>query len=375
MKRWTQWIAAWAFLFVATLVLADERRVIHFPDPPGYEILVCDFHMHTVFSDGSVWPTVRVDEAWREGLDAIAITDHIEYQPHRDDVPTNHNRPYELARDLARSKNLLLVRGAEITRETPPGHHNAILVEDIDPLDTPEFFDVFAEAARQNAFVFWNHPGWQGPEKGQWSDSQARLLKRKHLHGIEVCNGAHYYKNGHKEAMNRDLTLMGNSDTHGPSPTNQWTPTDHRTVTLVFARSRSVDALREALFAGRTVVWWQNTLIGRAEQLKPLFDACLSVHPAHRRTDDSVWVEIDNHCELDVELEADGDVRPAHVNLPALSTSLVRFYAPKEMLGKGLPYRAVNFVPAPGESLPVSLSWSGARSRPEARCITPRVPG
>ena len=28
--------------------------------------------MHTVFSDGTVWPTVRVTEAWEEGLDAMA---------------------------------------------------------------------------------------------------------------------------------------------------------------------------------------------------------------------------------------------------------------------------------------------------------------
>ncbi len=29
----------------------------------GYEVLKCDFHTHTMFSDGEVWPTVRVEEA------------------------------------------------------------------------------------------------------------------------------------------------------------------------------------------------------------------------------------------------------------------------------------------------------------------------
>ena len=84
-------------LLFAAFALGQSRREINFPDILGYKTLKCDLHMHTVFSDGSVWPPVRVDEAWREGLDAISITDHIEYQPHKDDVPTNHGRSHEIA--------------------------------------------------------------------------------------------------------------------------------------------------------------------------------------------------------------------------------------------------------------------------------------
>lgn len=47
------------------------RNEIRIPDLKGYRTLKCDFHIHTVFSDGTVWPTVRVEEAYREGLDAI----------------------------------------------------------------------------------------------------------------------------------------------------------------------------------------------------------------------------------------------------------------------------------------------------------------
>ena len=54
------------------------RTPVNLPDIPGYVTLKCDFHIHTVFSDGLVWPTVRVEEAWRQGLDGIAMTDHLE---------------------------------------------------------------------------------------------------------------------------------------------------------------------------------------------------------------------------------------------------------------------------------------------------------
>ena len=57
--------------------LSPVREELHIPDILGFQTLKCDFHMHTVFSDGLVWPTVRIDEAYREGLDAIALTDPL----------------------------------------------------------------------------------------------------------------------------------------------------------------------------------------------------------------------------------------------------------------------------------------------------------
>ena len=54
-------------------------RTIVFPDTEQYVTLVVDLHTHSVFSDGHVWPKIRVAEALRDGLDALAITEHLEY--------------------------------------------------------------------------------------------------------------------------------------------------------------------------------------------------------------------------------------------------------------------------------------------------------
>ena len=56
------------------------RNEINIPGFDDYRVLKCDFHTHTVFSDGLVWPDGRIYEAWQDGLDAIAITDHIEHR-------------------------------------------------------------------------------------------------------------------------------------------------------------------------------------------------------------------------------------------------------------------------------------------------------
>ncbi len=80
---------------------SDIREVIHIPDIRGYKTLKCDFHVHTVFSDGKVWPDVRVNEAWQQGYDAIAITDHIEYRPFKDVVLGDFNESYKIAKKRA----------------------------------------------------------------------------------------------------------------------------------------------------------------------------------------------------------------------------------------------------------------------------------
>jgi hypothetical protein len=359
MKRVTILVAA-LLLLCASATAAEPRHDIHFPDIPGCHTLKCDFHTHTVFSDGNVWPTVRIDEAWREGLDAIALTDHIEYQPHREDVPTNHSRPCELAAGRARELGILLIRGAEITRDTPPGHHNAIFLDDIDRLAKEDFFAVFDTAQKQGAFVFWNHPGWQGLEAGKWGEAQQTLLDKKQLHGIEICNGDSYYEYAHQLALDKGLTLVGNSDIHDPSPELQPTPEHHRTLTLVFARERNLESLHDALRAGRTAVWQKNRLIGNENELSAMFSACVRVNPPHHRSGNRMWVAIDNRGELEIELERiDETVRPARFVLAPLATTLVRFEASPELRAQGLPYRTANFLTGPAKPLNVKLVIPG----------------
>ena len=109
-------------------IFSQTRGNIVIPDLKEYITLKCDFHTHTVFSDGYVWPTVRISEAYRDGLDVIAITDHIEYRPFKNEVVASHNRSVEIAKATADRLGIILIKGSEITRQMPPGHHNAIFL-------------------------------------------------------------------------------------------------------------------------------------------------------------------------------------------------------------------------------------------------------
>ena len=82
---------------------------LSYPNIDGYVSLKTDLHMHSVFSDGNVWPTIRVEEALRENLDAISLTEHLEYQPHKEDIPhPDRNRAYHLAMEEAKEHDLLI---------------------------------------------------------------------------------------------------------------------------------------------------------------------------------------------------------------------------------------------------------------------------
>lgn len=340
------------------VLLGQVRHEIRIPDIMDYKTLKCDFHMHTVFSDGSVWPTVRVDEAWREGLDVISITDHIEYQPHKDDVPTNHNRPYDIALPRAKERGILLIRGAEITRDTPPGHFNAIFLRDVDPLDTEDLLDCMAAADRQGAFIWWNHPGWKPDRKG-WFEMHTTLYEKKYLRGIEVVNGQTYYPEAHEWALEKDLTFMGNSDIHAPAMLQKSTPDEHRPMTLVFARAKSLAAVEEALVKGRTAIWYKDQLIGRTEYLEALFDGATRITDIQHEADNIVRFAIENGSDVALDLQRSGAVGPRELKVPPNAKALLKVRVADVKAPLELSYVARNFVTGPNKGLRVSFMIAG----------------
>lgn len=255
-------------------------RSVRFPNTTTYKVLSADLHIHSVFSDGKVWPEIRVEEALHDDVDVISLTEHLEYQPHKADIPhPDRNRSFDIATRHARNHDLLILKGSEITRRMPPGHCNAIFISDANKLLIADSMEVFREAGRQNAFVFWNHPNWTA----QRSDGMAtmtpmhqRLISEKLLHGIEVVNEMTISEEAMQIALDHNLTMMGTSDIHGLV---DWqfniVKGGHRPVTLVLAKEKTEAAIREALFAGRTVVYYNDILAGREAWLSPVLQQCL----------------------------------------------------------------------------------------------------
>ncbi|NKB88980.1 MAG: PHP domain-containing protein [Acidobacteria bacterium] len=323
-------VALIALLALTAVPAHGQGRVIEFPDVPGYGTYVVDLHIHSVFSDGSVWPDIRVQEAVRDGLDLLAVTEHLEYQPHLADIPhPDRNRSFEISERAVGQSDLIVVNGAEITRSMPPGHSNAIFINDANALLTDAARDylagrserltnddvqeAFVAANDQGAFIFWNHPSWTGHRENGvavLAPIHRRLIQDGLLHGIEVANGQIYSAEALQFALDFNLTVLGVSDIHGLIDWDyDLAGGAQRTSTLVFAEARTADSIHEALRAGRTVAWMENTLIGRAEHLAPLLAASLQVSAvAWRASSRLLEVTLSNSSS------ARFDLRPAAVH-------------------------------------------------------------
>lgn len=280
------------FLVVAAVLLAGAaaqgqrpvRETLPVPDLPGFRTLKADFHLHTVFSDGNVWPTVHVQEAWRDGLDVIALTEHAEYHPHSADVKVDGGRSYAIAKPLADQLGLILVPAVEITKPDPPAplvlaegpqHFNALFVTDPNALNVPnDLMEALRRAKAQQAFVFWDHPGYR-VARPRWFAPVARAFDAGLFQGMELVNGPEFYPDAYPWIAERQLTILANSDAHDPLPPRA--AGFRRPITLLFARTADLDGVRDALTARRTAAWLGDDVWGAEEYLRGIWNGAIAV--------------------------------------------------------------------------------------------------
>ena len=312
----------------------NSARAIDFPDTAAHRTLIADLHTHSVFSDGHVWPSVRVAEAQRDALDAVAITEHLEWQPHRRHLPhPDRNAAFEEAVAAAAGSDLLVISGSEITRDPPAGHMNAVFLADANAMlavlpeevapDPADYYAAVAEwpareavlaANAQGAFVFWNHAWWSRESPNEpiaMTDFHAELAHQGHLHGMEIANGSVYNEAAHRLALAHDLTLIGTSDVHNLIDWDHEPHAGgHRPVTLVLAEARTPDAMQAALFDGRTIVLFKHLLIGRRQHLQPLLQASLTLEEAtYDPARDAISVTLRNHTSSPFRLRHASDMQ------------------------------------------------------------------
>jgi 3',5'-nucleoside bisphosphate phosphatase len=335
-----------------------QRKIVNLPDIPGYLTLKCDFHMHTVFSDGNVWPTVRIDEALRDGLDAIAITDHLEYTPTKDYIPVDFNAAWKIGEAYAAERNIMLVHGAEITRKMPPGHFNALFITDASLIAKDSVWDSFEEAIRQGAFLQWNHPGWKSQQPDgipRMYEIHKQLIKKGWLHGIEFFNDQEYYPLVLTFCKENNLALMGNSDIHDNiSETYQGDENPNRPMTLVFAAEKNLKSLKEAMFAGRTMVYFRNVLAGKEEFARPFFYQCISVGKPYYQNNKTLFFEVTNKSDVPFYLFNGVTNAPSSITLAANSVTRV---ALSKKVTLPLVYDVKNVLTGENEVLKIELKF------------------
>ena len=294
-----------------TLVSADyqvsTRKEIVLPQVNGYNVYKADLHTHTVFSDGQANSTFRVNEAWLDGLDIMAVTEHIEYRSFEDIMvrytKNYHGGKYEKAvnnridkkpvegaeflvdlnfavresQSAAKNKGLLIIPGSEITRNgTTVGHFNALFTTDNNLIYDMDPVQAVRNAKVQGALVMHNHPGWRKTSL-EFTETEKVLYEEGLIDGVEVMNFHEFYPGIVDRARERGLFIAANTDVHASTNHEHGRSGFDRPMTLVFAKEKTLESVREALEAKRTLAYGFGAVCGEEQLLKDFFTASVKV--------------------------------------------------------------------------------------------------
>ena len=286
---------------------APHRIGIVLPQVNGYTPYKADLHTHSIYSDADVTVAYRVREAWSDGLDVMAVTEHIEYRriepsmlkflkgytngdvqkPINNDVIrraadergilADLNHPVAEAQKEAEKFGLLIIPGAEITR-TPEtiGHFNALFTKDNNTIYAEDPLESIRKAREQGAIIMHNHPGWRC-KSVEMLDFQKKVYAENLISGVEIMNGGQFYPKLIERAKERKLFMSATTDIHTTTNESYRLRDLHRNMTLIFAKEKSLESIREALEARRTLAYSAGQLAGEEELLADFFKASIEV--------------------------------------------------------------------------------------------------
>ena len=287
-----------------------SRINIVLPQVNGYNVYKADLHIHTIYSDGHVSPEFRVIEAWNDGLDVLAITEHIEYRNLEKDmlefmqgyvkknaeainwnivsdpadgrgIQTDLDMSVRLAQKVAEKYGLTIIPGAEISRapETT-GHFNVLFTTDNDAIYHPDPLESMKNAKAQGALLIHNHPGWRRPSLDM-IEFEKKIYPMGILDGIEVMNQLDFYPRALERAREYGLYVTSNTDMHTSTYEYYRLNGALRNMTLIFAKDKSLESLKEALKARRTLAYSFGTIAGEEQLLVDFFKASVSYQPVY----------------------------------------------------------------------------------------------
>ena len=283
------------------------RKEIILPQVNGYTVFKADLHTHTIFSDGRVAPNYRASEAWQDGLDVMAVTEHLENRScenwmveytqkynggkhtkainnsigakplDENGIMVDLNYPVEMAKKEGAIHGLLIIPGIEITRNGAKiGHFNALFTTDNNTIHDPDPVQAVRNAKAQGALVMHNHPGWRRTNLVP-TETEATIYAEGLVDGIEVVNTDEFYPGIIDRARESNYFVAANSDIHGTTALDYRLQGYDRPMTLIFAKEKTLESIREALEAKRTLAYGFNTLSGDEQLLKDFFAAGMKV--------------------------------------------------------------------------------------------------
>lgn len=312
------------------------RNEIILPKVNDYLVLKSDLHIHTVYSDGNVTPEYRVQEAWTDGLDVMAITDHVEYRRWEGQMVTflkgympegtkaentnligkkadergilsDLNLPCRVAKSSAEQYGLILIPGIEITRDPLTiGHYNALFVKDANTIYDADPIVSIKNAREQGAIIVQNHPGWRRKNL-EVLEFERKVYAEDLIDGVEIMNGSEFYPTVVDRASEKKMFMSANTDIHGTTARDYTSVGQLRDMTLILAKDKSLDSVKEALMARRTLAYAYGSIAGEEQLVRDFFNACITYETLFEKDGKQRKVRMSNPTSMTFVLNFGGN--------------------------------------------------------------------
>lgn len=312
------------------------RNEIILPKVNGFQVLKSDLHTHTVYSDGNVTPEYRIQEAWTDGLDVIAITDHVEYRrwegqmvtflkgympegtkgtntnligksASEEGILSDLNLPCQVAKASAEQYGLTLIPGIEITRDPLTiGHYNALFIKDANTVYDADPIVSIKKAREQGAIIMQNHPGWRRKNL-EVIEFEQKVYAEDLIDGVEIMNGSEFYPIVVDRASEKQMFMAANTDIHSTTSRDYTSVGQLRNMTLILAKDKSLDSVKEALMARRTLAYSYGTIAGEEQLVRDFFNACITYETLFEKDGKQRKVRMSNPTSMTFVLNFGGN--------------------------------------------------------------------
>lgn len=146
-----------------------------------------------------------------------------------------------------------------------------------------------------------NHPGWRR-ESIQHPDFELKAYGEGLIDGIEANNGTAFCPGTIDRAKEDNLFVASTTDLHDTSFEEYIGRGLRRDMTIILAKDRSLDAMRDALENRRTIGYGAGgTLMGQEYLLRQLFMSCVSISPVNGHN-----IQLKNPTSLRFIIHPDG---------------------------------------------------------------------
>ena len=263
-----------------------SRQEVILPALDGYTPYKADLHIHSTHTDGIVNMKGRMEEAWCDGLDIVAATDHLSIRPTAEaGQPTPESvkakrgskaaKALEEALKYADNFGLLVIPAVELTGDgETQGHYNALFINDIQSVYDYDALQTIRNAREQGALIMHNHPGWRHKSLDM-SDFEKSVYAENLIDGIELMNGPYFYPRSFETIKKHKLFIASNTDIHITTAQLYRENGFLRNMTIIFAKDLTLSSVREALEARRTLTYAFGTIGGEEKVLQKFFKASI----------------------------------------------------------------------------------------------------